>query len=671
MTREPEQPNAERYYWAGALLVLTGVAFTIYVNSLTGPFFFDDLDWIDRSTNIRTVWPLYHLLQFSEENSLVGRPVISLIMAVNYSICGRNVVGYHIFNITVHILAALTLMGIVRRTLQLKSLQARFGIDAPWLAFCSALLWMVHPVQTECACYITQRTESVMGLFYFLTMYCAIRAGESSRKGWWTTSAIVACAAGMGSKEVMVTAPIMVLLYDFVFRDKPFKSVVRHRRFLYIGLAACWGLLATLMFAFPHQNTIGASAEITSWQYLKAQSLVIVDYIKTIAWPDELVLDYGFSMQYSLSDVVLPGLIILALLLLTAWCLVRLPELGFLGAWFFITLAPTSSFVPILTEVGAERRLYLPLASVAVLFVITAYWLAGQLSTQATKRERRKVARRHRKIRAMTTGAIVVVFVAVLCWRTTVRSTQYGSGIAIMESAVAARPTNYRALRNLGIEYNKADLKEEAYAKFQEALELAPSSINENYHMGLINYDLRKYRQAEICLERVLEIDPQYPGAELYLKAARTAKAKFNPIPQQITELEIIAKRFLSAGENDRAAEYFRRAGQLSLSAEDLQLAIQFYRQAVTLQKDNFSAQYNLAVALSQANQTDLAFNHLQEAIRIEPNDDRAYFTLGHLHVIRKHFREAKAAYRRVLEINPSHQPARLALGELQTKYPD
>ena len=130
-------------------------------------------------------------------------------------------------------MCGLALFGIARRV---AAVRAR--------AFAIALIWTVHPLNTEAVNYVTQRTESLMALFYLSTLYCAIRAHERQRRGRWEAAAIAACALGMASKESMVTAPVAVLLYDRVFLFDSFREAVRARGRLYAGLAATWLLLA-------------------------------------------------------------------------------------------------------------------------------------------------------------------------------------------------------------------------------------------------------------------------------------------------------------------------------------------------------------------------------------------------------------------------------------------
>ena len=190
-----------------------------YHDSFTGAFVFDDVPSIPENATIRHLWPIWQCLSppHGDRVTVEGRPLINLSLALNYALGGYNVWGYHALNLTVHILAGLTLLGIVRRTLLQPALRERFGTAANELALVVALLWTLHPLQTESVTYIIQRAESIVGLFYLLTVYCFIRAVDSPQCRLWYSLSVAACALGMASKEVMVSAPVMVLLYDRAF----------------------------------------------------------------------------------------------------------------------------------------------------------------------------------------------------------------------------------------------------------------------------------------------------------------------------------------------------------------------------------------------------------------------------------------------------------------------
>ncbi|MGA2604929.1 MAG: hypothetical protein ABSG14_11940 [Verrucomicrobiia bacterium] len=172
-----------------------------YHNSFRGPFIFDDASILE-NPHIRQLWPIWDVMSAPPDLTVNGRPIVCLSLALNYALGGLNVWGYHVFNLTVHLLSALVLFGILCRTFEGEKLRDRFGASAIWLAAAIALIWEAHPLQTESVTYIVQRSELLMGLFLLLTLYGTLRGSQSSRPHAWYLGAVVACALGMGSKEV-------------------------------------------------------------------------------------------------------------------------------------------------------------------------------------------------------------------------------------------------------------------------------------------------------------------------------------------------------------------------------------------------------------------------------------------------------------------------------------
>src|SRR5439155_11939785 len=162
------------------LLILTAIVVT-YANSFSGPFIFDDLKWITENAHVLQPWPLWDALQPPYGIAGTGRPLVCLTLALNYAVSGLEPWSYHAVNLAIHASAALVLFGIVRRTLQGPRLRERFATRASDLAVAIAILWAVHPLQTESVTYVIQRMESLMGLFLLLTLYCVIRGHDSPR----------------------------------------------------------------------------------------------------------------------------------------------------------------------------------------------------------------------------------------------------------------------------------------------------------------------------------------------------------------------------------------------------------------------------------------------------------------------------------------------------------
>lgn len=251
----------DRPFWQGggwtalvvALILESGLL--AYCNSFGAPFILDDPDQIISNPGIRQFWPPWKPMTFGGQ---MTRPVVYLTLAANYAISekldkgpdphnhppGLHEWNYHVFNILIHLLAGMVLYGLVKRTLWMPRLGGRFERHAPLLAAVIAMIWLVHPMLSSAVTYVIQRAESLMGLMYLLTMYCGVRAGQSPRPIRWIVLAGVACAAGMGTKQVMVTAPLMLIAYDWAFQE--LDASQRRRLLLYFVLV---GLTAGLAIA--------------------------------------------------------------------------------------------------------------------------------------------------------------------------------------------------------------------------------------------------------------------------------------------------------------------------------------------------------------------------------------------------------------------------------------
>jgi hypothetical protein len=244
-------------------IVIAGI--WAYATSFTGVFVLDDVRAIVSNETIRTLWPPTGPLAPPTGSTVAGRPVANLTFALNYALAAdevrdaftpprqdagtssgafpRNVWGYHLGNVLVHLAAGLTLFGVIRRTLTTPRLAPQFGLSASYVACAVALVWVVHPPTTESVTYLVQRVESRMWVFYLLTVYCAIRAEDDPpRRRAWMAAAVGSCALGMATKETMVSAPLAVAVWYYLFTDG------LHTRWRRVAaLAASWLVLAGLV----------------------------------------------------------------------------------------------------------------------------------------------------------------------------------------------------------------------------------------------------------------------------------------------------------------------------------------------------------------------------------------------------------------------------------------
>ena len=420
-----------RALFAALVIVLAGAA--AYASSFQGVFVFDDNDSIVANTAIRHLWPPWRFF------GSLNRPVVNLTLAINYAIGGLRVGSYHAFNLAVHVLAALTLFGLVRRTLLLPPLRARFGGASTALALAVALLWELHPLQSEAVTYVIQRAESLAGLFCLLTLYCVLRGADSGRPWRWGACAFLACALGMATKQTVAAAPIVVFLYDRAFLAGSFREVLRKRWPIYVGLGATWLLLVPSAVTAVGRPGLSAGFQMSAWtpaRYGLTELGVVLHYLRLAFWPSGLCVDYFWRAAQTAGDILPGAAVVGALLAATAAALALRPMWGFLGAWFFLALAPTSSIMPI-ADAAAERRMYLPLAAVIAFMVIGGYALAERWL-------RRRTAATGRISAAALVIVAALVIAATLGALTARRNLVYRSELSIWNDTVSKRPENPR-----------------------------------------------------------------------------------------------------------------------------------------------------------------------------------------------------------------------------------
>jgi tetratricopeptide (TPR) repeat protein len=534
--------------------VLTTAAGWAYSTSFAGVFVFDDKFAITDNPNIRSLWPLTRAMSAPPEMPVSGRPVASLTLAINYALAPeevrdallpggpaappdvrerflRNVWGYHFLNLVLHILAALALFGVVRRTLGCDRLASRFGANATALALVISLIWIVHPLLTDAVTYVVQRTEVLMGLFLLVTLYCAIRSQERQVTPWqrrcWILGAIVACALGMGSKQTMIVAPLLVWLWDWLFGERSSGNaglpIRGDRRVLYAGLAATWLILAALVWVERWPTSIGFAKEgWTPWTYLVTQSGVIVHYLRLSFVPWPLSLDYdGWPTARSILQVAPYALFVIVLLTATAFAIARRQPWGFVGAWFFALLAPSSSVLPLATEIAAERRMYLPLAAIVTSVVIGVFLIWQRVAPRVLPD-----ARLRRGVGRVTAVAVVGAITIVLGAMTYARNMDFWSDEGIWRDTVEKRPNNPRARLNYGIDLYAAGRLAEAERELREAVRLKDTSAAAHANLGPVLCALGQCDEGVSHLQRALALDPAYTTAHGNLGEAYASRGQ-------------------------------------------------------------------------------------------------------------------------------------------------
>jgi tetratricopeptide (TPR) repeat protein len=577
-----------------------------YSNGFTAPFVFDDEPSILGNPSIRSLWPLWGPLLPPGDMTVSGRPLVNLTLAVNYAFGKLDVRGYHAVNVLIHALAALALFGIVRRTLEKGAAGAAAAADAAPLALAAALLWAVHPLQTEAVMYTVQRAEALMGLFFLLALYGFIRGeGAAPANARWRGVSIAACWLGMASKEVMAAAPLVVLLYDRTFAAGSFREAWRLRRAYYLWLGASWVLLGLLVLSTGGRSgTVGPGVGIGWWDYLKTQVEAVERYLALAVWPHPLVFEYGPSPVPGAREIW-PGLLAVAALGAGAACAVfRKSSRGFLAAWFLAILAPTA-LVPGVRQMIAEHRMYLALAPLCAAAVVGAHALAGR--------------------RSWVLWPAAAALLGILTLR---RNAVYASPLSLWADTVAHRPGNPYAINNYGSALSQAGRAAEAEAQLRTALGLKPDYADARANLG----------NALMQEGRVAEAIPEYREA-LRLDPVRSAR-----------------------GHNNLGVALYQSGDAAGAQAE--------FDDALRRDPAYAEARNNLGNTLLEAGRAEEAAAQLREALRLRPDYPDACNNLGRALLALGRRDEARALFERALLLQPGFGAAVRNLAELNGRSP-
>ncbi|HTB79719.1 MAG TPA: tetratricopeptide repeat protein [Opitutaceae bacterium] len=610
----------------GCGLVLAVLA--AYGNSFSCTFVLDDTTSILGNRTIQHLWtglsPPVHA-------GVGGRPLLNFSYALNYAMDGTAVQGYHLFNIIIHALAGLTLFGLVRRTLLRPVLPARLREAAMPLAFVVASLWMLHPLQTESVTYISQRAESLMALWYLLTLYCFARGAESSASRSWFVLALTACLLGMATKEVMASAPLMVMLYDRTFFAGSFSQAWRRRWRFYLGLASSWILLGCLMTGL-HDRGVGFDRGVSWWAYAMTECWVIVQYLELTVWPHPLVFDYGPEVMKHAGEAIPYVLVLAGLATATLVGLWRWPVPGFVGGWVFVILAPTSSVVPVNGQPMAENRMYLPLAAVIALIVLGLYSLAG------------------RRILPLLLGSAIG-----LGFLTGRRNMDYQSRMSIWSDTVAKCPGNARGHDSLGNALDDNGRTEEALQEYKKAVDLAPNDPREHYNLGRALEKLGQMTEALAQYQEALRRNPNYAEAHNNLGVVLAHLG-------QTDEAIGHCRTAIKLEPDDPSTHY--NLGMVFLRADRLPEAVAQFEEALRLNPDYSQAHDSLGIALAKTGQVAAAISQYDEALRLNADDVEAHYNLGVVLLQAGRIAEAIGQYQAALRIKPSYADAHLNLGD-------
>jgi tetratricopeptide (TPR) repeat protein len=598
--------------------VLAVAVLLVYYPAASGPFIFDDAGTIVDNPSVRQLWPLVGSennpgpLNPSDTSAVHGRPIVNLTFAANYYFGTLDPFGYRLVNIIIHLLSTILLWAIVARTLRLDFFRRRFDLVAEPLAFVAALVWMLHPLNTECVVYVTQRTELMMGMFYLATLYGSIRywnAESKTARVTCLTLTALACLSGMLSKEMMASAPAMVLLYERTFIAGSFRRALRQSWPLYLGLALTWLSLVALNLNGPRTPASGFGLGVAAHHWWFTQAQVLFLYLKLAIWPWPLVIHYEVPYLTTIAQAW-PWLLAVGLLavgtLVLFW---RRSSVAFVAIWIIAVLSPTL-VIPLVNEIVAERRMYVPLAAIVPFLIVGGYVVLERVWLSVAK------PLPHDAIHRGPMAAFVVVTILLVIAFGCVSSHRllaYREELTLWQDAVLHQPHDPMVQFNLGTLLVEAGRVPKAIGHLQEAVRLDPESYESNYNLARAFEDTSRPQDAATHYREALRLRPEDPASHYNL-----------------------ARLLEEAGELSKATDHYRQAvaaqsdfpaahtnlGILLLNAGHTKKAIEHFEAALQGQEDTGNC-INLAMAYSVANRMPEALTMAGRAVELarDPNE--------------------------------------------------
>ena len=353
-------------------MIISCLGIIVYSNTLNSPFYLDDLNFIVKNPYINNFQNLFNIWR-----CYPCRFVTFLSIALSYHFNGLNVLGYHLFNITIHLASAILVWWLVLLTLRTPVMKDdKITKHANLIAFFAGLIFVSHPVQTEAVTYIWQRAASMAALFYLASLCFYIKSrllvltGEHKACSYYILSLIMAVLA-MFSKENSITLPLIILLYEFSFFE--FKKIPHSKYFLPFLLTLFIipsMMLLSKMEQFQEFKILADWKENPPLHYFLTQFRVIVTYIRLLFLPFNQNFDYDYHISTSFFEwpTLISFLFLTSILFGAKQLFVKYRLIAFSIFWFFLTLSVESSFFP-LSKVIYEHRLYLPLVGYSIFLI--------------------------------------------------------------------------------------------------------------------------------------------------------------------------------------------------------------------------------------------------------------------------------------------------------------
>ncbi|KAB2959762.1 MAG: tetratricopeptide repeat protein [Candidatus Methylomirabilis oxygeniifera] len=633
-------------------LAIVGLAGLLYAGSLLNGFAFDDHLLVETNLQFRSIEGLTQL--FRSGGWLTYRPIRTASYAIDYALFGLNPSGFRAFNILYHALNGVLVFTVLRTIL---------GVTRP--AFLTALLFIVHPVQTESVAYISGRRDILFTLFYLTGFYGFVRYRATGR-GRWLYLTGISYYLGLLSKEMAITLPLLCLAYDLVrsmpeggegdrrswraLREAGLRLWRDHRR-LYLVIGAIFSATAyyfVALFRVTQRFDLWGDG---LWPTVLTSVTIMGHYLTLLLWPVTLNVDYSFN-AFPVPETLLDGRVLMAIAAVGGswWAIWRgLANhrwAAFGGLWFFTTLLPVAQIIPH-DEIVAEHYLYLPSIGVCLAAAMLAEGLPERI------RQRRAVT------------AVFGLVVVLLGFRTVIRTRDWKDDLTLWTRTVETAPASARARRNLGRLYMIRGRHQEAAQEFREALRIAPNDAPTWNNLGAMLLELGNLDGAEQAFTgalrlNTLPLDVRINLGIVSLRRGRTAQA----------EAYFLAALASSQLPPSQRAQALNNLGMVRATQGRSAEAEQAFKEAVALAPGDADARRNLGLAYLEKGQMQAGIAELEEAVRYKAADPTLHHLLGEVYHMQGQQDRAVASLRKALSLKGDLAEARELLDSILRSSP-
>lgn len=649
--------------WIAFLLFIV-VGFSIYGNSFDVPFIFDDSDNIQNpSLRINELSP-DSLLKAAVDSNLLKRPVANVSFAINYYFGVYNVRGYHLVNILIHIAASFFLFLLLKITFELPVNREKY-FNSRLIALLASLLWLTHPLATQSVTYLVQRMNSLAAMFYVLAVLCYVQGrlkveGDNEKlksfDGWlWFAGSLISGILAIGSKEIAVTLPTVIFLYEwFFFQDLSWKWLNKKIPWIIALLVFLYCAAYYYLGGNPLSKIFNScnNRPFSSLERVLTEFRVVMHYIGLIIYPnpDRLVFDYNFPLSISLFSPISTVVSILSLALICVLAAVIAKKerfIAFCVFWFFINLILESSVICL--EIIFEHRTYLP--SMFLLAIIPALLVRTRLNT-----------------------VLMTIVLLTLCagcgYWTIKRNKTWQDLIGFWQDSINKQPMKARGYNNLGVALAEANRMGEAGENFLKALELLPDFPEAYSNLGLVQYRQNRLVEAEKNFKQALDLRSHYIEGRLNLASLYKDQGKYDEaleqyraLYRQIPDNSIINKEMgqtlLRMGRPEESLSYLEKAlgklpqdknvllarGEVFMRSGKLEEAIQSYQAVLNVDKENSAANYNLGLLFTATGQEEEALSHYLKVVQRQSVDMPVLYNIGNTYLRLGAMENARSAY--------------------------